>query len=378
MSPAAPIESENSKKERKKILIVYASAGAGHQKAAEAFYQYLKNNHPEFELIIADILDYTPVFFRLLYSRGYIFVISRLSFLWYLLYRVSSLLADNPIVGYLDYLTALPFARMLKREAPDAVVSTHFLTSSIITVFKNKFPDIRLKFISVITDYNLHPLWIGRKVDAYVAACDYVREELLKRGVLGEKIKVCGIPAKEKFYQPAARPTVAGKLGIEPSKFTFLIITGAIGLGPIEEIAQALSGKMQLLVVCGNNQRLYQRLCRMNLPLVKPFPLIDYVDELMSVSDAVITKAGGLTITESLAKGLPMIFFSSIPGLETANARVISQNGCGFISAGIKEITQTALALKNNLEFYQKTVSNIKQFRKTDTLYNIYSELKNI
>lgn len=362
----------------RKVIITYASAGAGHQKAAEAFYQYLKNNHPDFELIIVDILDYTPAFFKLLYSKGYILVISRFPFLWYLLYRLSSFFADNPFSAYLDYLTALPLVRLLKREAPEAVISTHFLTSGIISVFKNKNPNVRLKFISVITDYNLHPLWIGRGVDVYAAACDYVRQELLSRGVPAGKIRAVGIPAKEKFYQPAQRNALAASLGVEPSEWTVLIITGAIGLGPIEEIVRALSGKMQLLVVCGQNQKLYQRLGKMNLPLVKPFPLIDYVDDLMSVSDLVVTKAGGLTITESLAKGLPMIFFSNIPGLETANARVLAENGCGFISPGLKEITQTALALKNNPEFYRKTVSNIKQFRKTDTLPNLYSELKNL
>ncbi len=363
----------------KKVFLVYASAGAGHQKAAEALYQYLKDNHPEFELKIIDLLDYAPALFRLLYSRGYIFLISKLPWLWYLLYRISAFSANNKIFAYLDYLTASPFVALLEREAPEAVISTHFLASSILTVFKNKNPARKIKLAAIVTDYNLHPLWIGKGVDLYIAACDFVREELLRRNIPSDKIRACGIPAKEKFYRQELRKQMAAKYGIKDAVFTVLIITGAVGLGPIEEIVRALAGEpVQLLVVCGKNKRLYQRLAGLDLPLVRPFPLIDYVDELMSVSDAVLTKAGGLTITESLAKGLPMVFFSNIPGLESANARVLSENGCAFDTAGIEEIRQRVLSLKNNPALYEETVSRVLRFRKEQTLTYITAEVKNL
>ena len=271
--------------------------GAGHQKAAEALYQFLKDNHPELELQIIDLLDYTPASFRLLYSKGYIFLISKLPWIWYLLYRIAFLCANNKIFACLDYLTALPFVDLLVRERPDVVISTHFLTSSILTVFKKKNPAQGIKLISIITDYNLHPLWLGEGVDLYIAACDFAREELLRRNVPADKIRVCGIPAKDKFYRQEERKQIAAKYGLKDSVFTVLIITGAIGLGPIEEIVKALAGEVQILAVCGKNKRLYQRLTGLNLPLVRPFPLIDYVDELMSISDAVITKSPGFTIT---------------------------------------------------------------------------------
>ena len=113
----------------------------------------------------------------------------------------------------------------------------------------------------------------------------------------------------------------------------------------------------------------------MRLPLVKPFPLINYVDELMSVSDVVLTKAGGLTITESLAKRLPMVFFSSIPGLETANERTLKRYGAGFRAGGVPEIVRTVLSLKNNPELYKATVENIQRVRNVTTLKDIAGEL---
>jgi processive 1,2-diacylglycerol beta-glucosyltransferase len=113
---------------------------------------------------------------------------------------------------------------------------------------------------------------------------------------------------------------------------------------------------------------LYQRLKAANFNGLKAYPLVDNVEELMSVSDAALTKAGGLSITESLIKGLPMIFFSNIPGLETANARIISNYGAGFIAEPVGEIKRTVSALKNDRFLYEKTRLNINKIKHIDTL----------
>ena len=141
-------------------------------------------------------------------------------------------------------------------------------------------------------------------------------------------------------------------------------MTGAVGIGPIEEIAQALAGDIQLLIICGRNQKLFDRLTRLNLTDVKIYPLIDYVDELMSVSDVVLTKAGGLTISESLAKGLPMVFFSSIPGLETANEKVVCKAGAGVKAKTVEEIKNSLFFLKSNSYAYQNIKQNVIRLKR--------------
>lgn len=351
-----------------KVLIVYASAGAGHKMAAQAFQSHLQNTHPKISSKTIDILDYTPKVFKALYSEGYTFLITRLPWLWFILYRVSYIFSNNPIFAYIDYITSQPFIRHLRREKYDIVISTHFLVNSAISVYKKKNPEINLRLISIITDYNLHPIWISEAVDAYITSCDYVKGELIKRGVEADKIKDFGIPAHPKFYASLDRKATALKLGVDPSRFTALIMTGAFGIGPIEEIVESLSGRMQLLVVCGKNAGLYSRLSSANFNGVKVYPLVENVEELMSVSDIVLTKAGGLSITESLIKGLPMIFFSNIPGLETANARVISGYGAGFIAKAVGEIKRTAISLENDRSLYEKTGLNINKIKHIDTL----------
>lgn len=354
----------------KKVFIVYASAGAGHQKAAEALYEYLKKSRIDLDLKLIDILDYSNYIVQFSYSRGYIFLITKLPWVWYILYRLSSSFAHNYFRLLSDYLACQPFVDLLKKEKPDVVVSTHFLTSSVLAVFKKKYPQYTFRLITIITDYTLHPYWIGEGVDIYIASCDYVKNCLLTKGIVEDNIKIYGIPVKEKFYLPSDRKTTAQKLGVDPAKFTALIMTGAIGIGPIEEIVQTLAEDVQLLVICGRNQRLFDCLSKLNLGKVKIYPLIDYVDELMSVSDVVLTKAGGLTISESLAKGLPMIFFSSIPGLETANARVIANYGAGSTINTIGQIKKTVLVLKN-----KDILGNLNVLRKVDTLNMISSEI---
>jgi processive 1,2-diacylglycerol beta-glucosyltransferase len=358
-----------------KILIVYASAGAGHRKAAEALQSHLQNTHPEFSLETIDILDYTPKSFKLLYSKGYVFLVSRFPWLWYLLYRISFYFPNNPINPYLEYINCMPFVRLLQREGPRVVVSTHFLVNSIASVYKKRNPDHRLRLISIVTDYTLHPLWIGEGVDVYIASCGYVKSELMIRGVEESRIKEYGIPANEKFYRAADRKDAALKLKVGLEKFTVLIMTGTFGIGPIEEIVKILAGDFQLLVVCGSNIRLYRRLSGLGLASVKVYPLIHNVDELMSVSDVVLTKAGGISITESLAKGLPMVFFANIPGLETTNAKVICSYGAGFNTKTTAQIKEIVHSLKNDKTPYQKAMHHLIRIRKSDTLVNISNEI---
>ena len=190
-----------------------------------------------------------------------------------------------------------------------------------------------------------------------------------------DKIKVYGIPVKEKFYLSSDRKEAAKKLGVDPEKFTALIMTGAVGIGPIEEIVKALTSDIQLLVICGRNQKLYNRLTKLNLMDVKIYPLIDYVDELMSVSDIVLTKAGGLTISESLAKTLSMVFFSSIPGLETANEKVIAKLGAGIKVKSIKEIKNTLFYLKSNPAAYDDINQKVAHLRKAAALKDLSLEI---
>ncbi|MDP1853688.1 MAG: glycosyltransferase [Candidatus Omnitrophota bacterium] len=331
-----------------KILIVYATAGAGHRKASEAIYKEAKKRG--LDVAIVDILDFTHPAVKYLYSEGYLFLIKRAPFIWRILFSVTDKLRNN-IFSRIAYLlnkhSYAKYLDFLEKEKVDLVISTHFMSSEITGYVKQK---LNIRLVSVVTDFCLHSMWFNAFVDKYCVASDSVRERLVFLGAPGERIEFTGIPIDAAFSQNYERKEMAEKLGVSPDLFTLLVMTGEVGIGPIAEIIDSLKEDVQLLVVCGKNKQLLEELKKIGHRNLKIFGLVNNVYELMSVSDLVVTKPGGLTISEALSKTLPMIFFSIIPGQETGNARIIQEYGAGIIAQDVDSIKKAVLELKKSPE----------------------------
>jgi processive 1,2-diacylglycerol beta-glucosyltransferase len=324
-----------------KILITYATAGAGHKKAAEAVYRRLSSS-PEHQVVFLDVLEYTNPFYRQSYSRGYTFLITRLPWLWGLFFSFL----DKPwMFGVMAFvrrlhnmLNAQAFHRYLEEQQFDYIFSTHFLPNEVSAALKRQ-GKIRSKIISIITDYDVHRIWISRGIDYYAVASHWTKRKIVLLGVEAEKVFVTGIPTDEKFSCHEDSAALKKKLGLKEGVFTVLIATGSFGIGPIEEIAASLKG-IQILVICGHNQKLYKRLSQKADSLIKIYGFVNNMDELMAVSDAMITKPGGLSISEALVMGLPLIFFNAIPGQEENNVKVLATYGVGLSGCPVVEMAQ--------------------------------------
>ena len=333
----------------KKVLILYATAGVGHKKAAEALLNAAKNK--PYEVQSLDVVDFMPPLTRKLYSDGYLFLISKFVWLWGFLYFVS----DTPWLSifnvhmrrWIDTLTCRRLIRFIKNEKPDVVISVHFLASEIVSYAKQKF-GLKTRLITVVTDFGVHNFWINPNTDLYCCASQATLQDLVDKGISPERIKITGIPVDEKFTKPIDKNLIRAEFGIDENKFTVLVITGGIGVGPIEEIVDLLKDQAQILVVCGHNKNLQEKLAGKKYPGVRIFGFINYVEKLMSVSQLIVTKAGGLTVTESLTSGLPMVFFFLIPGQELINAKTISGEGAGLIARSPEDIREIILKFKNN------------------------------
>ncbi|HQP91201.1 MAG TPA: glycosyltransferase [Candidatus Omnitrophota bacterium] len=360
----------------KKILILYATAGAGHKKAAEALGHGLKERYPGARL--ADIIDYIPSINAKLYNDGYSFLIKHFPGLWGFIYFLS----DTPYLSlvnvvfrkFFNRLMCGRFIKMLMDERPDQIISTHFLTSEIVSYCKKEL-GLGSLLTTVITDFGVHNFWIEEGTDIYCCASESTKDILLSKGMEGKKIKVTGVPLDEKFLKIQDKRSICTELGLESGVFTSLIITGGIGAGPIEEIVDDIREMSQVLVVCGNNKRLYDRLVSKNYKNVKVFGFIDFVEKLMTVSDIVITKAGGLTITESLAKEDPMIFFFLIPGQESINALTICSGGAGLIATKQNDIKRAVLGFKSDPEMLKCFREKAKELSRPDSVKSIVSLL---
>ncbi|MDD2679604.1 MAG: glycosyltransferase, partial [Candidatus Omnitrophica bacterium] len=320
-----------------KLLITYASAGAGHRRVAEAVYNYFRENRPEVSLEMVDILAKTNALFRFDYARGYSFLVQYAVKIWHFAFWLTEFKALRPLTRFiaslLNQINTREFAAYLIQRDPDYIISTHFLPSEIASHLKIR-KEISAKIITIITDFGVHPFWINRGTDLYVVASDFTRDKLIAEGIAPEKIKVFGLPSDAKFLRQFDRAALAAKLGIRPDKFTALLMTGSLGIGPLEELAAELCREAQVLVVCAANKKLYARLNKRDLPNVKVFGFVHNPEELMGVCDVIITKPGGSTISEILNMELAPIFISVIPGQEEGNVEALEQLGISSTPQG--------------------------------------------
>lgn len=350
-----------------KVLITYVSAGAGHRRVAEAVYNYLKNNRPDLSLELVDLLPSADPFFRFCYHRGYPFLVHYANWLWGFFFWMTKVWLTRWIFRksslIINYFSCRKFTDYLVREEFDFIISTHFLNSELAANLKLK-NKIKAKVITIITDFGVHPFWISCGTDLYIVASKATKDKLLAQGVEELKIKDSGIPFAPDFTRNQDRGQLAAKLGIKANMFTVLIMTGSFGSGPLEEIAASLCGQAQVLVVCAKNKKLFCRLRKRNLENVKVFGFVDNAQELMAVSDIIITKPGGSSIVEFLNMELFPIFISAIPGQEQENIRVLAGYGVGCALKDVKRIKELIIKLKKNPQKLRTLRNNTGQAAK--------------
>ncbi|MCX5712546.1 MAG: glycosyltransferase [Candidatus Omnitrophica bacterium] len=347
-----------------KIFVTYVSAGSGHKKIAESIADHFKHDFPQYDIRILDALTYTNTILKKIYSGVYDFLVKYAKWLWSVCFWLTDVTWLYPLSRTLMFishrLTTQGFANLLLKEQPDIVISTHFLPSEIVSYLKDK-NRLQSSLVTVITDFGAHSYWIQNRTGLYCVASTATKEILISKGVADNRISVTGLPIDEKFSAAYDRSKVRVKLQLEDNRFTALIMTGSFGIGPIEEIVTCLQGKVRFLVVCARNDLLFKRLNMLNLPDVLVFGFIDYVYELMAVSDVIITKPGGSTISEILAFELPPIFISAIPGQEYENARVLNEYKIGVTPRSVNELAEIILDYKSHPEKIAAVKASMKK-----------------
>lgn len=325
-----------------KTLILYAPCGAGHKKAAEALAGYF-SEQPGITVEVKDILDFAPAWYRFIYRDGYYFLIRKSPKLWSLLYQGTE-------AGYREYLITWilrmiednffkPFYLYLKTSQPADVITTHFLPVSLL---KDKKRDYR--FSVVVTDYYPHSLWVSNKVDNYFVASDYVKQILRQKGVPQERIINTGIPIKPIIKIPDSKTENRLKMQLSGKLFTALILSGAGGVGDLASIIRGLekfAEKMQVIVSTGLNKELQSTLEKLAAKASLKIHVVGFTDriyEYYAASDVAITKPGGLTVTECLAFGLPLLMINAIPGQEEENAKFVTNNKAGLLVPDIRRL----------------------------------------
>ena len=330
-----------------KILIAYVAAGAGHQRAAEAVGAAFHQLGVPHKVTVLNATEKTDACYQWSFTRGYVGLIRHFPFLWGFLYHLTDLRFLRKAVQGLHRISnrwhGKPFEDYLLEARPDLFIGTHFFSAEVAAAVKSRH-HLPMRVVTVITDYLPHILWLAPGVDTYVVASDETKEAFLRRGIPGNQIEVLGIPIDPKFNQRISRPLLAKKLGIDPDRFTILIGSGGLGTGPIVSLVEALAEviePIQLLVVAGKNSALFEHLENMRCSVLHPMKIYGFInnmDELMEVSDVMVSKPGGLTCAEAMAKGLPLIVVAPIPGQETRNMRFLQELGLAVFAPDVKTV----------------------------------------
>jgi processive 1,2-diacylglycerol beta-glucosyltransferase len=318
-----------------KVLIISVRAGAGHIKAAEALEAAFMKYAARVEVRNIDLLDYSNELIKFLYGKMYLDVVKAVPELYaygYAHYEPARKFMKPRFL--VDRFNFSDFFKIIEEFRPDSVISTHFIPPAILDNYRRK-KNRAFRIAVTLTDYEFHPLWLAPQMDLYFTATEEVKNSLTYYGVPPERVKVSGIPVHPNFLKQRNREELLVKYGLRDTSPVILISAGSFGITPLDEIIDdvaAIGDEFQMIVVCGKNAELEKELKtkqRSEPRLRKVFGFVDFMDELMAVSDLLITKPGGITVSESLARGLPMMFIEPIPGQEEANADYIVEKGAG-------------------------------------------------
>jgi processive 1,2-diacylglycerol beta-glucosyltransferase len=334
----------NAGKKSPRILIAHVTAGAGHTRAAEAIAKAVQNLYPGANVKLVDTLDYINTVYKKVYGGTYLALVKNTPKLWGYFYdrydRDEKL--DDKIRQSLETMQAGDFRDLLDDFSPDAVICTHFLPMELISRWKKKRKS-SLPLYAVVTDFALHAFWIVEEVDAYFVANQEIARELTTRGATVKSIYQTGIPVDPIFATLPSPLEMRDRLGLKSDLPTVLIMGGGYGVGDMPGLLrsfQNVTTPMQLLVVAGKNEALRSELAQigqtLNIPC-KVFGFVSNVHELMRASDLMVTKPGGLSSSESLAAGCPMMIINPIPGQEQRNSDYLLENGAASILHNISD-----------------------------------------
>jgi processive 1,2-diacylglycerol beta-glucosyltransferase len=353
-----------------KALFLSVTAGCGHNSAAKSVMSHLEEKG--FQCALLDTFEYiNPVL-----SES----ISKCNFastkftpgVYHKLYRLaekkSKKHSDFSVSKLISSILSKKLIKYISDFKPDVIVCTHVFSAQIVTAMKKK--NISVKSIGIITDFTVHPFWEETDLDYYVTANELLNFQVERKGISLDKVLPIGIPIHKKFSKKIGRQEAREILGIE-DKTSILIMSGGTGHGSLLKLIRKLDKldmNFQILSVCGSNKKLKKKIDKfVGEKKVYNYGYIDNVDLMMDAADCIITKPGGLTISESLAKELPLILMKPIPGQEERNAEFLLNNGLAvkITPTFIPEEAVFQLLIKSSK--YKNSRDFIKSFGKPDS-----------
>lgn len=326
----------------KKILIFYASYGGGHLSAAKSINNYLNENYPDIKTELVDCMKYINIILEKLTTSAYKEMAKKAPKLWKEVYYHSQKGLLSEISKGSNKLMAKKLAKLINEFNPDFILSTHPFSSQMVSYLKRK-GELNCKSATILTDFEIHEQWIvGHEyTDLFFVSNEHMKDSLLKHNIPSSKIYVTGIPFSNRFLQTFDKDKIFEMFNLDKTKKVALMFGGGeFGLGK-DRTVQVLrdlitvANNYQIIAIAGKNEKMKlafeEVVTNMGVQSrVRVLPFTDKVPELMSIANVVITKPGGLTTTESLVSGLPIIIINPLPGQEEENALFLEKSKVGI------------------------------------------------
>lgn len=370
----------------KKILILYAAYGGGHYSAAKSIKKYLDDNY-EVETEIIDCIEYINKVLNRVTTGAYKEMAKKAPNLWGKVYSNS----QKGILGHVSSRTnkmmAIKLKNLIKDKGPDIVISTHPFSSQMVSYLRRK-QKIFCKLATVLTDYAPHEQWlIGHEyTDAFFVSNDKMKDEIIKYGVNQKKVHVTGIPLSNRFFENFDKNKIFNEFNLDKSKPVILFFGGGeFGLGKdrtlevLESIVNNLS-TYQIIAISGKNKKMNNSFHELidKLDVNDRVIVLEYtnqVPELMSISSLVVTKPGGLTTSESLVSGLPILIINPIPGQEEENAEFLENHNVAVWIKNNENPNKVIHQLFKDPKKLEEMKENAKKLAKKNSTKDICTEI---
>lgn len=372
----------------KKILIFYASYGGGHLSAANSIKNYLSSNYENIDVELIDCMKYINKPIEKITTTAYNEMAKKAPWAWGKIYSDSQKGPLAHITTRSNQVFAIKLLRLLREKKPDLIISTHPFGSQMCSYLKRK-GKITSKIATILTDFAPHDQWLvgSDYTDYFFVAHNKMKEYLISKNIPENKIFATGIPISNKFLETFNTSKILNSLGLKENLKTILFFAGGkFGLGKSRtlEIFNTLVNdfnNIQVIAISGKNKKMYEDFNQIvkaanKTDFIRVFEFVNNVPELMAISDIVITKPGGLTTTESLVSGLPMIIINPIPGQEEENAQFLEHSNVGIWLKKQMNITETISNFISNDAKLKQMKENTKKISNKNSTKDICTILK--
>ena len=354
----------------KNILVVTASMGSGHNKAANAVAEAIKRKYPVNKINVIDFMSTETAYFNSLVKDIYLKMLDHTPSVYEFFYKFTSdSTKGSTIQSVFAHAMKKDMRELIKKYEADMVICTHPFPCAAAS-YLQQTGEINIPLITVMTDFCVHQFWLYKNIDIYFTANDLLKKEMVNQGLLEERIFVTGIPVGYNFRVDYNRDDLLAKFKLEKDKPVALIMGGGLGLGGVKNALcqlERLKKDIQILVITGANVALWSEMneyAQHSKHKIFVWGYSHNIQEFMSVATFLISKPGALTISEALTRELPMILHDPIPGPEVDNAKFVSDNGAAIwvkhqdtLDAVVREVLSDATILpklRNNAKVLKK------------------------